>query len=124
TELFIILKDIILPVFVIMAFGFWMERKFQLNVQTLAKLNIYFLVPGFIFVKLYSTSFSFRLFGKVLIFFIIYIIILYLLAVIISKVRKSDRGEKTAFSNRVMFFNSGTYDVPVNDPVFKSDPFA
>ncbi|HLU23901.1 MAG TPA: AEC family transporter [Bacillaceae bacterium] len=124
TELFIILKDIILPVFVIMAIGFWMERKFQLNVQTLAKLNIYFLVPGFIFVKLYSTSFSFRLFGKVLIFFIIYIIILYLLAVIISKVRKSDRGEKTAFSNSVMFFNSGNYGVPVNDLVFKSDPFA
>src|SRR5690606_17960765 len=107
-----------------MAIGFWMERKFQLNVQTLAKLNIYFLVPCFIFVKLYSTSFSFRLFVKVLIFFIIYIIILYLLAVIISKVSKSDRGDKTAFSISMMFFNFCIYGVPFNDLFFKSDSFS
>ena len=63
-ELFIILKDIILPIVVIMALGFVMQNKFDLNTQTLARLNIYFLVPGFIFVKLYSTKISFNLFGN------------------------------------------------------------
>ncbi|ASK60973.1 permease [Virgibacillus phasianinus] len=124
TELFIILKDIILPIFIIMAIGFFMQKKFNLDVQTLAKLNIYFLVPGFIFVKLYSTSFSLSLFIKVLIFFIIYVLILYFISALVSKLTGANKGMKTSFSNSVMFFNSGNYGVPVNDLVFKSDPFA
>ncbi|ASN06711.1 AEC family transporter [Virgibacillus necropolis] len=124
TELFIILKDILLPIFVIMGIGFFMQKKFNLDIQTLARINIYFLVPGFIFVKLYSTQFSFNLFIKVLIFFVIYVFILYLISILVAKVIGADKGMKTSFSNSVMFFNSGNYGVPVNDLVFKSDPFA
>ncbi|MBM7601802.1 putative permease [Virgibacillus halotolerans] len=124
TELFFILKDIILPIFIIMAIGFILQKKFNLDVQTLAKLNIYFLVPGFIFVKLYSTTFSASLFGKVMFFFIIYVIILYLISLLWAKLSGAKKDEKIAFSNSVMFFNSGNYGVPVNDLVFKSDPFA
>lgn len=124
TELFIILKDIILPIFVIMGIGFFMQKKFNLDIQTLARINIYFLVPGFIFVKLYSTQFSFNLFVKVLIFFVIYVFILYLISILVARITGADKGMKTSFSNSVMFFNSGNYGVPVNDLVFKSDPLA
>ncbi len=65
----IILKDIHFPTFVIMGVGFFMQRKFDFNLQTLAKLNIYFLVPGFIFVKLYITEISANLFGNILFFY-------------------------------------------------------
>lgn len=124
TELFVILKDIILPIFVIMGIGFLMQKKFDLNIPTLAKLNIYFLVPGFIFVKLYSTQFSAGLFAKVLVFFIIYVLILYLISSFVAKMTGADKAKRAVFSNSVMFFNSGNYGVPVNDLVFKSDPFA
>lgn len=107
-----------------MFIGFWLQKKFQLNVQTLARLNIYFLVPAFIFVKLYSTKISAQLFGHILLFFILYIILLYVIAHFIGKMLKLETGEKTTFSNSVMFFNSGNYGVPVNDLVFRSDPFA
>ena len=123
-ELVIILKDIILPIFVIMSIGFWMQKKFGLNVQTLARLNIYFLVPGFIFVKLYSTQISFNLFGSILLFFILYVVVLYSISHFIGKMIHMEKGEKTTFSNSVLFFNSGNYGVPVNDLVFKSDPLA
>jgi malate permease and related proteins len=123
-ELFIILKDIILPIFVIMALGFVMQTKFDLNTQTLARLNIYFLVPGFIFVKLYSTNISFNLFGNILLFFILYVAILFLISHFIGNAIGLEKGEKTTFSNSTMFFNSGNYGVPVNDLVFKSDPLA
>ena len=123
-ELIIILKDIILPIFVIMALGFVMQTKFGLNIQTLARLNIYFLVPGFIFVKLYSTDISFNLFGNILMFFILYVAILYVISHFVGKAIGLEKGEKTTFSNSTMFFNSGNYGVPVNDLVFKSDPLA
>ncbi|MDS9472470.1 AEC family transporter [Sporosarcina pasteurii] len=123
-ELGIILKDILLPIFVIMLIGYWMQKKFLLNVQTLARLNIYFLVPAFIFVKLYSTKISVNLFGQVFLFFILYVVILYIISHFIGKMIRLEKGEKTTFSNSVMFFNSGNYGVPVNDLVFRSDPFA
>jgi len=124
TEFLIILKDIILPIFVVMSIGFILQRKFELNIQTLARLNIYFLVPGFIFVKLYSTSISASLLGNILFFFIIYVILLFIVANIIGKFIGLNKGKKTTFVNSAMFFNSGNYGVPVNDLVFRSDPFA
>ena len=124
TELFFILRDIILPVFVIMSIGFLLQRKFNLDIPTLAKLNIYFVVPGFIFVKLYSTEFSAQLFLIVLLFFATYVAILYFLSIIVGKIIGMKKGKKITFTNSVLFFNSGNYGVPVNDLVFKSDPFA
>lgn len=107
-----------------MGIGFVMQKKFELNLQTLARLNIYFLVPGFIFVKLSSTQISAKLFGNILLFFILYVVLLYGVSHFVGKMIGLERGEKTTFSNSVMFFNSGNYGVPVNDLVFKSDPLA
>lgn len=107
-----------------MGIGFFMQRKFDLNLQTLARLNIYFLVPGFIFVKLYSTEISAHLFGSVLFFFILYVILLFIIASFVGKLIGLDKGKKTTFVNSAMFFNSGNYGVPVNDLVFRGDPFA
>ncbi|MBM7571229.1 AEC family transporter [Aquibacillus albus] len=124
TELLTIVRDIILPVFILMSIGFVLHKKFTLNISTLAKMNIYFLVPGFIFVKLYSTDISFQLFRNVFFFFALFVLILYVISILIAKIFKLEGGKKTAFSNSIMFYNSGNYGVPVNDLVFKSDPFA
>lgn len=123
-ELFIILKDIILPIFVIMGIGFFMQRQFELDIQTLARMNIYFLVPGFIFVKLYSTQFSGQLFGYILLFFILYVAVLFVISNLTGNWMGLERSKKTTFTNSVMFFNSGNYGVPVNDLVFRGDPLA
>ena len=123
-ELFTIFKDIILPIFIVMAIGFILQKKFTMDISTLSKLNIYFVVPAFIFVKLYSTQFSASLFGHVLLFFILLVIILYAISTLFAKILGLDRGKKTTFSNSTIFFNSGNYGVPVNELVFKGDPFA
>lgn len=123
-ELLFILKDIILPVFILMSIGFVIQRKFDLDIQTLARLNIYFLVPGFIFVNLYEAEFSGALFIRILLFFTVFVIILFLLAMLVARVISLDQGRKTVFTNSVVFYNSGNYGVPVNDLVFKGDSFA
>ncbi|GAB4073045.1 AEC family transporter [Barrientosiimonas marina] len=124
TELYTILIDILLPVFIIMGIGFLMEKKFKLDLQTLAKLNIYFLVPGFIFVKLYDTNFSGKIFLLVILFFALYMIILFLISKLIAKFKGYSQSKSATFSNSVILFNSGNYGVPVNDLVFKGDSFA
>ena len=123
-ELLTIFKDIILPIFIVMLIGFILQKKFAMDISTLSKLNIYFVVPAFIFVKLYSTQFSASLFGHVLLFFILLVIILYVFSALFAKILGLNRGKKTTFSNSTIFFNSGNYGVPVNELVFKGDPFA
>lgn len=107
-----------------MSLGFFIQRKFQLDLQTLARLNIYFLVPGFIFVNLYRHEFSGAIFFQILLFFILFVIILLIIATIIARIIGLDEGRKTVFTNSAIFYNSGNYGVPVNDLVFKGDPFA
>ena len=123
-ELLTIFKDIILPIFIVMLIGFILQKKFAMDISTLSKLNIYFVVPAFIFVKLYSTQFSASLFGHVLLFFILLVLILYVFSALFAKILGLNRGKKTTFSNSIIFFNSGNYGVPVNELVFKGDPFA
>ena len=74
--------------------------------------------------KLYSTQFTASLFGKVLLFFILLVIILYAISTLFTKILGLDRGKKTTFTNSTMFFNSGNYGVPVNELAFKGDPYA
>lgn len=124
TELFMIAIEIILPICVLIIVGFTIQRKFSLDVQTLARLNIYFLVPGFIFVRLYETTFDLALFINILFFFLLFLTILFIVSHVIGSWLGLDSKRKTVFSNSVLFYNSGNYGVPVNDLVFKSDPFA
>ncbi len=124
TELVIIAKDIILPIFILLMIGFIIQRKFSLDVQTLARLNIYFLVPGFIFVRLYETTFNFSIFFQIFSFFVMFVIVLFVVAHMVGRMLGLDPKRKTVFTNSVVFYNSGNYGVPVNDLVFKSDPFA
>lgn len=113
-----------MPVFIVMSIGYAMQKTFNLDISTLAKLNIYFVVPGFIFVKLYSTHFSAQLFLIVLSFFVLYVVVLFVIANFVGNFMKLEKGKKITYRNSVVFYNSGNYGVPVNDLVFRSDPFA
>ncbi|QGH33824.1 AEC family transporter [Gracilibacillus salitolerans] len=124
TEFLVIFKDVILPIFILLAIGFYLHLKFTLDIATLAKLNIYFVVPGFIFVRLYEATFSLQLFAHVLAFFLLLVFLLYLAALFIAKLMRIRGGKRTTFANSVMFFNSGNYGVPVNDLAFRGDPYA
>ena len=53
-EMYYILQNILLPIFIMVLLGFVLQKKFTLDLNTLAKLNIYVFVPGFIFVKFYQ----------------------------------------------------------------------
>ncbi|WP_193018368.1 AEC family transporter [Staphylococcus equorum] len=124
SEMLYILQTVLLPIFIMIFLGFILQKKFTLDLKTLAKLNIYVFVPGFIFVKFYKTDFAIKLLFYIVIFFILYMVVLYIIGKLLSTIRKTDKGEATTLTNSILFFNSGNYGVPVNDLVFKGDPLA
>ena len=123
-EFIIIMRDIIVPVFIVMSIGFILQKKFTLDVQTLARLNIYYVVPAFIFVRLYEAVIPWNMIAKVILFVVLLVAILYVIARLTGTLLGLDARKKVTFTNSVIFYNSGNYAVPVNDLVFRGDPFA
>lgn len=117
-----ILGHNIIPVFILIALGYILSKKFDLNVLTLSKLNFYLFVPGFIFYNLYSTNLSYDML-KVLLFFVLYLIVNDLFARVIAKIRNYDVGKTNAFKNSIMFNNTGNVGVPLISLIFGSAPF-
>lgn len=119
-----IFSDIILPVLILIMIGVILQRIFKLDLYTLAKLNIYFLSPALIFIKLYESTFSFVLFANIILFCLLFITILYGISTFTAKLLKLEKSMKLSFTNSIIFYNSGNYGIPVNALVFKQDPLA
>lgn len=117
-----ILGHNIIPVFILIGFGFIISKKFDLSVHTLSKLNFYLFIPGFIFYNLYTTDLSSQMLN-ILFFCVLYLILNDLISRIVSKIRKYDVGQTNAFKNSVMFNNSGNIGVSLITLIFGSAPF-
>lgn len=115
--------NIILPIFIIVGIGALLHLQFRFDMNTLAKINIYYLVPGLILIRLYETDLTMNLFFTVFMLFILYSIVLYVVSFAISRLFHFKQNMHTAFINSTLYYNSGNYGVPVNDLVFRQDPF-
>lgn len=124
SNLSIIFTEIILPVFILITIGVILQRKFKLDLYTLAKINIYYLSPALIFIKLYESVFSPAVFFGVILFCLLFVFLLYVLSSLVAQFSKMEKPKKLTFANSVVFYNSANYGIPVNDLVFKHDPFA
>ena len=124
SHLFFIFSDIILPVFILIAAGVLMQRTFKLDLNTLVKLNIYFLSPALIFIKLYESELSLSLFFNVILFTSIFVLVLRILSFFIARLLKLEPKMNLSLSHSIMFYNSANYGIPVNDLVFRQDPYA
>ncbi len=119
---FFILTNNIVPIFTLIILGYLLSKQFDLDVQTLSKLNFYIFVPAFTFVYLYTTDIPFEML-KVLAVAILILITNMILVWFIAKIKGYDEGLKNAFTNSVIFYNSGNIGIPLITLVFSSPPF-
>lgn len=119
-----ILLEVVLPVFVLIGVGSLMQRVFDLDLYTLAKINFYFITPAAVFMSMYLSEMSGELLGTIALFYALYALILYLIGCIVAKSFKFNKGMKAAFNNSIMLDNAGNYGMPISALVFKGDPLA
>ncbi|HEY8422459.1 MAG TPA: AEC family transporter [Thermoclostridium sp.] len=117
-----ILTNNLIPIFALISMGFLIDRKFHLDVSTLSKINLYFFVPAFVFVNIYTTKIPLDML-KALAIVILILIINWTLGTVIGKIRRFDKGLTVAFINSVMFYNSGNFGIPVITLIYSSKPF-
>ncbi|MFP5113294.1 AEC family transporter [Bacillaceae bacterium C204] len=119
---FLILLNVILPVFVLIGAGVFLHRKFKFDMNTLSKLNTYFLMPCVGFVNIYQNNVGGETLLHIIGFLVIQCSCLMILSAIISKIAKFDKGLSSTFKNSVVLNNSGNFGLPVSQLVFQHNP--
>ncbi|AGC67285.1 auxin efflux carrier [Thermoclostridium stercorarium subsp. stercorarium DSM 8532] len=117
-----ILTNNIIPIFALICMGILIDRKFHLDVSTLSKINLYFFVPAFVFVNIYTTKIPLDML-KALGVVILILAINWIYGTVIGKLRRFDVGMTNAFVNSIMFYNSGNFGVPLITLIYSSKPF-
>ena len=113
-----IFRDVCLPIFLLMGFGWGIDRKFTLDLGSLVKLNIYLFVPAFLFVKVVESPDSGTLGVKVTLFSCCVIAAMYFASQIIGRLIGESRGERNAMAMSTMFYNCGNFGIPVTALAF------
>lgn len=106
---FEILRDICLPIVVVMGLGWAIDRRFKLNLQTLIKLNLYLFVPSFIFVRLSTSELADRVGIQVAGFTLAVMAVMAVASAIVA----GNRSERVAIQMGTMFYNSGNWGIPL-----------
>ena len=119
-----IISNIIFPIFFLITVGFIAQKKFDLDIRTFAKLNMYVFLPAIIFSKIYRTELTLGLFGTIFIYLILIFFGTLILGTVIARIANYPRGIRNAFINSLLFFNAGNYGLPVAEIAFHSNPLA
>jgi predicted permease len=109
-ELFI---NVCAPIFVVVGLGWILDRKFRLHLETLVKLNIYLLVPAFIFCRVLDTELRGGESAKIVGFTMGVILCMFVASMVLGRLMGLKEQRKRALSLATMFFNCGNYGLPL-----------
>lgn len=121
---FRILLDVCVPIFGIVAAGWLMDRKFKLHLETLVKLNIYLMVPAFIFTRMVSSELGGDEALRIAGFTLCTIALMFIGSLIAGHIFRMPRQERQALSLAAMFYNCGNYGLPLVTLAFGSQAAA
>ena len=121
---FYIVANVIFPIFMLILIGFVAQKKFNMDVRTFSKINLYIFVPAIIFKNIYKTEVTWQLFGTILLYLLAIFIGMFFLGMGIARLLNYPRGIRNAFTNSILFFNAGNYGLPVTEIAFQSNPLA
>ena len=120
--LLLIIVNVILPVFLLIGAGAVLHIRYSLDMNTLAKLNTYLLMPALSFVNIYQNEIDAHTLLHVLSFLIIQSLCLMALSAGIAKAAKFDNSLSATFKNSVVLVNSGNFGLPISQLVFHQNP--
>src|SRR3954452_19461060 len=108
-----ILLNILGPILVLVGLGALLRRKFEIDLGTLGKLNIYLFTPAFIFDKVSSSRLSWADMGGVVVITIAQVVTLGAIVWGVGRMLRINRKTLSAIAMAVMFYNSGNYGLPL-----------
>ena len=110
---FQIITEVCLPIFMVAGLGWLLDRRFSLHLETLVKINIYLLVPAFIFVRLVDTPLAGREAGRVMLCTLLVILLAGVLSALVARALCMEAGSRKSLALASMFGNCGNFGLPL-----------
>jgi malate permease and related proteins len=107
-----VLMGAIVPIAIVVLAGFRIGRMFDLDLKTLAQINIYVLLPALVLTSIRSTTLSSQTVIGLVLGFILNTILLYLIALSLGHTLKFSVDEKKSLIATTVFANVGNLGLP------------
>lgn len=120
--LFLILLHVIFPVFLLIGAGVLLHRTFKFDLNTLSKINTYFLLPTVSFVNIYQSELGGGMLLSIMGFLMLQSCCLIVISKGVSRTAGFNRSLSSSFTNSVVLSNSGNFGLPVSQLVFQNNP--
>jgi predicted permease len=118
-----ILLNSIAPIFIMIAVGYLLGKKLDIDIKTLTKMNLYCFVPALVLVKVYETKIDTRLLSAILFTFVL-LVATSIVIIPLTRIRKYSLSVSNAVQNAVLFYNSGNFGLPLIMLVFQDSAMA
>lgn len=112
-QLGLIVRDNLLPIFLLVGVGWLLQKRFGLELRTLSKVNIFVFVPCLALDRLSHTDLAGRDLLRVAGFVLALQLALYLGSLAWCRWRRYSSELTAAFANSAIFYNSGNYGLPL-----------
>ena len=104
---------VVVPIFILVTAGAFLERRFNLDINTLSKLNFYVFVPALIFVAIIESRIDWGAMAVVAVFQMVLIFALLALNTGITRLMRLPQGLGAAILMVTIFCNSGNFGIPL-----------
>jgi predicted permease len=105
--------QVLLPILAMFGVGWLIDRRFNLDLNTIVKLNVSVFVPAFIFVNLVEAKLDRGVAGRVMLFTVCVSGGLYVVAGIVSRLLRYSPAHRRGVQIAAMFYNSANYGIPL-----------
>lgn len=117
--LFHVAYFIVLPILILIGVGFVLQRKFGLDMPTLARLNVHVVVPAMVFTRIVASELSGQAVITVIAFHLVAMAIWAALSYGAAALRGVDPAMRRAMVMTSIFYNSGNYGLPLQNLAFR-----
>ncbi|MEZ0388078.1 MAG: AEC family transporter [Verrucomicrobium sp.] len=101
------------PLFFVVGLGWLLDRKFRLHLETLVKLNIYLLVPAFIFTRVLDTELTGNQALSIVGFTLGTVAMMFVCSTVAAWLLGMKAQQRQALRLATMFYNCGNYGLPL-----------
>ena len=108
-----IFLQVCLPLMLVVGVGFFMDRRFKLNLESLVKLNLYVMVPAFIFARLLDTPMAGHEAGRIMLAAFSTLMLCGVVSFFVGRALHLNGAAQKAHSLASMLGNCGNFGLPL-----------
>jgi len=105
--------DIVLPVFLIVATGYWLQKQFNPDIQTITNISLYLFTPAMVFSALNKSTIDLGMAGDITLFMLLYTAILLGIALFSGQLLRYDFEKRRALALSTTMMNCGNFGLPL-----------